>query len=153
MAMPVRELTESSDLKLAVAGPDAGVDGFRRSHIDALATQRLLSRLGNSRRCASWDEVALASLAGQDLEAATRFIARTLGDLATADPELRDTLRLFIDHKCVIGAAADAAFTHRNTFQRRLHKAQKLLPTGTLDPVTQVGVALELVRWNSLNSA
>ena len=58
---------------------------------------------------------------------AADFVARTIGDLATAAPELRDTLRAYIREEFNTTRTARALFTHRNTILNRLARAEKLL--------------------------
>src|SRR4029453_10635066 len=67
-----------------LAPPPAGMDGFRRSHLDALATQRLMHRMPSDLRLAAYDDVRLVALTTQDEDPAAEFVARTLGELGTA---------------------------------------------------------------------
>jgi DNA-binding PucR family transcriptional regulator len=76
-------------VRVAVGAAGAGADGFRRSHFDAVATQRLMSRRPGL-RVAGFADVQLAALALQDEQRAREFVARTLGPLAGADRELRE---------------------------------------------------------------
>jgi DNA-binding PucR family transcriptional regulator len=82
-------------VRVAVGPIGTGIDGFRRSHFDAVATQRLMSRRPDL-RVARFADVQLVALAIQDEQHAREFVARTLGTLAGADPELRDTLYVYI---------------------------------------------------------
>lgn len=40
-----------SGIRAAIGSPGTGVNGFRRSHLEALTTQRLMGRLAGTRRC------------------------------------------------------------------------------------------------------
>jgi DNA-binding PucR family transcriptional regulator len=82
-------------VRVAVGPAGSGVDGFRRSHFDAVATQRLMSRRTDL-RVARFADVQLVALALADEQRAREFVARTLGELAGADRELRDTLCVYI---------------------------------------------------------
>ncbi len=130
-------------------GPDRGrpgrrgIDGFRRSHFDAVATQRLMSRRPDL-RVARFADVQLAALAIQDEQRARDFVARTLGTLAGADRELRDTLCVYIGEQF---SAARALYTHRNTVLNRLQRAERLLPFPLAGHGLEVGVALEIAQW------
>ncbi|HXB03461.1 MAG TPA: hypothetical protein VNY77_01185 [Candidatus Angelobacter sp.] len=73
---------------LAVGPIGARVDGFRRSHFDAVATQRLMSWWPDL-PVARFADVQLVTLALQSEQRAREFVARTLGKLADADRELR----------------------------------------------------------------
>ncbi|GAB2633986.1 PucR family transcriptional regulator [Streptomyces capparidis] len=134
-------------VRVAVGSPAAGLDGFRRSHLDALTTQRMLARLDSGRAVAAYDEVELVSLITGDPQRADRFVKRTLGGLETAAPELRAAVLTFVREQCNASRAAARLYTHRNTLLRRLAKAQQLLPRPLEENVIQVAAALEVLRW------
>ncbi len=122
------------------------VDGFRRSHFDAVATQRLMSRRPDL-RVARFADVQLVTLAIADEQRAREFVARTLGTLAGADRELRDTLCVYIGEQFSAVRAARALYTHRNTVLNRLQRAERLLPLPLAGHGLEVGVALEIAEW------
>jgi len=133
-------------VRIAVGPEGSGVDGFRRSHLDAVETQRLMQRLPTL-DFARFSDVQLVALATSDELRASEFVARTLGNLATADPELRETLRIYILEHFSASRAARTLFTHRNTVLNRIQRAQEMLPL-TLDRHgLQIGVALEITHW------
>jgi DNA-binding PucR family transcriptional regulator len=130
-----------------VVGPSGtGPDGFRRSHFDAVATQRLMSRRPDL-RVARFADVQLVTLAIQDEQRASEFVARTLGTLADADSELRDTLGVYIREHFSAARAARALYTHRNTVLNRLRRAERLLPLPLAGNGVEVGAALEIAQW------
>jgi DNA-binding PucR family transcriptional regulator len=130
-------------VRVATGPADAGTDGFRRSHFDAVATQRLMSRRPGL-RVARFADVQLVTLAIQDEQRAREFVARTLGTLAGADRELRDTLGVYIREQF---SAARALYTHRNTVLNRLRRAERLLPLPLAGNGVEVGAALEIAQW------
>jgi DNA-binding PucR family transcriptional regulator len=134
-------------VRVALGPAAARVDGFRRSHLDALTTQRMLARLSSTQRLASYDEVELVALLTHDPERADRFVKRTLGDLETAPPELTEAVRAFLAAQGNASRAAARLFTHRNTLLRRLSRADQLLPRPLADHPLDVGAALEVLRW------
>jgi DNA-binding PucR family transcriptional regulator len=134
-------------VRVALGPAAAGVDGFRRSHLDALTTQRMLARLTSTQRLASHDEVELVSLLTHDQERADRFVKRTLGDLETAPPEITEAVRAFLAAQGNASRAAARLFTHRNTLLRRLTRADQLLPRPLAEHPLDVGAALEVLRW------
>lgn len=138
------------DVFVAMGSPAWGVDGFRRSHIEALATQRLLVRAGHL-RCACWDSLQLVALVGHDEGLAREFVRRTLGDLAHADPELRRTLAVYLREQSNAPRAAKVLFTHRNTVLARVARAERLLPKPLSRQSLEVAVALELAPWIDLS--
>jgi DNA-binding PucR family transcriptional regulator len=133
-------------VRVAIGPAGAGVDGFRRSHFDAVATQRLMSRRPDL-RAARFADVQLVTLTLQDEQRAREFVARTLGKLADADRELRDTLCVYISERFSAARAARALYTHRNTVLNRLQRAERLLPLPLAGHGLEIGVALEIAQW------
>lgn len=140
-------LEEAPEARVALGPTAAGVEGFRRSHLDALATQRLLHRTPQDVRLATYDEVQVVALAAQDEERAREMVERTLGPLATAPAELRETLRTYLREDHNASRTARALYTHRNTVTGRLARAEELLPVPLAGRGLQIGLALELVHW------
>jgi DNA-binding PucR family transcriptional regulator len=133
-------------VRVAVGPAGTGADGFRRSHFDAVATQRLMSRRPDQ-RVARFADVQLVTLALADEQRAREFVARTLGKLGDADPELRDTLCVYIGEQFSAARAARALYTHRNTVLNRLQRAERLLPLPLAGHGLEIGVALEIAQW------
>ena len=133
-------------VRVAVGPSGTGADGFRRSHFDAVATQRLMSRRPDL-RVARFADVQLVALALADEQGAREFVARTLGTLADADPDLRDTLCVYIGEQFSAARAARALYTHRNTVLNRLQRAERLLPLPLAGHGLEIGVALEIAQW------
>jgi DNA-binding PucR family transcriptional regulator len=140
-------LNQLPGVRVALGSPGSGLEGFRRSHLDALTVQRMLARLGSEQRVAAFDEVSLVALLTQDPERADHFLAHTLGSLAAADPELKATVRAYIEEQCNAARAAERLYTHRNTVLRRLARADQLLPRPLRENAVHVAVALEVLRW------
>jgi DNA-binding PucR family transcriptional regulator len=136
-----------AEARIALGPTLPGIDGFRRSHLDALATQRLLLRTPAAVRLATYDEVQVVALATQDEQRADHFVRRTLGPLATAAPELRETLWTYLREECNASRTAKVLFAHRNTVLNRLARAEQLLPAPLAGRALQVGLALEVERW------
>ncbi len=136
-------------VRMAIGATGAGIEGFRRGHLDALATQRLLGRLHASACVVHVDRVRLVSLMTQNKETAQHFIAHTLGDLAAADPTLRQALYTFLESGCNATQAAERLHTHRNTLLRRLERAEALLPRPLQNQRVHVAAALEALSWTA----
>jgi DNA-binding PucR family transcriptional regulator len=137
---------------LALGSLGRGLEGFRRSHLDALTAQRMLSRLQSRERVVSFDAVRLVSLVTQDPQAAQAFVQHTLGELASGSPELQSALRVFLNTGCNASRAADLLRTHRNTLLRRLTRAEALLPRPLEGQHVHVAVALEVLRWQRVSA-
>ncbi len=133
-------------VRVAIGPAGTEAEGFRRSHFDAVATQRLMSRRPDL-RVARFADVQLVTLALADEQRAREFVVRTLGTLADADPELRDTLCVYIGEQFSAARAARALYTHRNTVLNRLQRAERLLPLPLAGHGLEVGVALEIAQW------
>jgi DNA-binding PucR family transcriptional regulator len=137
-------------LRAALGSAATGMDGFRRSHLEALTVQRMLARLASPQQLAAHDEVELVALLTSDTERAEDFMRRTLGGLDGAGPELTEAVRVFIAAQCNASQAAARLYTHRNTLLRRLARADQLLPRPLRENVLNVGAALEMRRWRGL---
>jgi DNA-binding PucR family transcriptional regulator len=148
-----RQLANAIDpipgVRIAIGSTAAGVEGFRRSHLDAITTQRMLARLQSAQRIASFQTVQLVSLVTQDLDRVQEFIANTLGELESANLELRSTVRTFVNEQCNASRAARTLYTHRNTLLRRLARADQLLPRPLEENSVNVAVALEVLHWRA----
>ncbi len=136
-------------IRMAIGSPGAGVNGFRRSHMEALTTQRLMGRLAGAPAVATIDQVRMVSLMTQDARAAKEFVLSTLGRLATEPAMLQQSLHAFLANGCNITQTAEVLGTHRNTLLRRLERAQDLLPVSLADHRIQIAAALELTIWST----
>jgi DNA-binding PucR family transcriptional regulator len=136
-----------SGVRAAIGSTDEGLDGFRRSHLNALSTQRLMRRMPASLPVAAFADVQLVDLVAHDEERLGEFLSVTLGALVEADPVLAQTLRVFVRERFSASRAARALFTHRNTVLGRLHRARRLLPVSLEDHGLEVGLALEALHW------
>ena len=133
--------------RVALGGTAAGLDGFRRSHLNARTVQRMLARPASPRQLATHEEVELVILLTADPEGAGDFVRQTLGALEVAGPEVTEAVRVFIAAQCNASHAAARLYTHRNTLLRRLARADQLLPRPLSENVLHVGAALEILRW------
>lgn len=136
-------------IRAAIGSAGAGMNGFRRSHLEALTTQRVMGRLAGSPAVATIDQVRMVSLMTQDARAARQFVLSTLGRLATEPTVLQHSLHAFLANGCSITQTAEVLGTHRNTLLRRLERAQDLLPVPLADHRIQIAAALELVIWST----
>jgi len=142
-----RSVSEMPDVRIAIGPTGNGIDGFRRSHFDAITTQQLMARLGSPQQIALFTDVQLVALITADADRAAEFVTHTLGDLESASIELQDTVRTFVAEQCNASRAATRLYTHRNTLLRRLARAEGLLPLPLAEACVNVAVALDVVRW------
>ena len=137
------------DVRVTLGSTAAGIDGFRRSHLDAITAQRVTTRLGSARRITRFVDIQLVALITADSEQSDRFITETLGDFASADAELQRTVLTFVYEQCNASRAAARLFLHRNTLLRRIAHANALLPRPLEEAGVHVAVALEALGWRS----
>jgi DNA-binding PucR family transcriptional regulator len=142
-----RALGAVPEARIALGPQASGIDGFRRSHLDAIATQRLLARMESPLRLATYEAVQMVSLVTQDEQRASAFVREALGDLEGAPAELRETVLTYLHEGSNASRAAERLYAHRNSVLRRLAKADDLLPRPLAENRIQVAVALEVLRW------
>ena len=140
------------DVHVAIGSTAAGIDGFRRSHFDAITTQQMLARLHSAQQTARFADIELTALITADPDRAAGFVTNTLGRLESADHELRETVRVFVDAGCNASRAAARLYLHRNTLLRRLARADELLPRPLAEHSVNVAVALDVLRWHGVQS-
>ncbi len=140
-------------VRVALGSTARGIEGFRRSHLDAITTQRMLARLNSTQRVAGFEDVQLVSLVTQDPDRADQFVTQTLGKLAAASPEIRAAVLTFVNEQCNASRAAARLYTHRNTLLRRLSRAEQLLPRPLGENSVHVAVALDMLRWSGSSDA
>ena len=146
----LQSIGPAPDIRIAIGSAGHGVEGFRRSHFDALTTQQMMARLQSPQPIAFFAEIQLVALVTADPDRAADFVKQVLGDFETAGAELRGTVRTFIDEQCNASRAAARLYIHRNTLLRRLARADELLPTPLAECVVNVAVALDVLRWRGL---
>jgi DNA-binding PucR family transcriptional regulator len=136
---------------LAALGASADdVDGFRRSHREAMHARRMARLL--RRRPGSvtrYGDVSLLALASTDLDHARTFAADQLGALAADDDDtvrLAATLRVYLEEHASPRRAAQRLGLHENTIKNRIRAAQELLPHPIDGHVAELLVALRLTR-------
>jgi DNA-binding PucR family transcriptional regulator len=134
-------------VRIAVGSTGPGIEGFRRSHLDAITTQRMMSRLRSAQRVARFATVELVAIVSQDPDRANQFIKHTLGALESASAELRTAVLTFVNEQCNASRAAQLLYTHRNTLLRRLSRAEQLMPRPLGENSVNVAVALDLLQW------
>ena len=113
---------------IAVGGPAAGPEGFRRAHDEAGDAYVVARRAG--RRLVGYGAVALEALALQSESASRRFVAHVLGDLTDGgrrEEMLRRTLMAYYDNGQNGAATAQELDVHEQTIARRLVAAAELL--------------------------
>ncbi|SFS97506.1 PucR family transcriptional regulator [Saccharopolyspora flava] len=140
-------LVDHPDVHVAVGRPGNGVEGFRRSHLDAATTQRMLARLTSPQQVARYQDVQLVSLLTSEPTQTEEFLADTLGDLQHADADTRAAVLTYVRELGSTTRTAELLYTHRNTVLRRLARADDLLPRPLTENALAVAAALETLHW------
>ncbi|WAC53592.1 PucR family transcriptional regulator [Gordonia sp. SL306] len=143
----IRTISDHPRVRVAFGRPGHDLDGFRRSHFQALATQRLVAQLASPQQVARHEDVRLVALLTTDPTTTEEFLTDTLGDLAVAEGDVIETVRTWIAEQCNTSRTAERLYAHRNTVIRRLARADELLPRPIGENLVDVAAALEILRW------
>ena len=139
--------------RIAIGNPLPGVEGFRRSHQQALEAHAVAIASGpNARRVTAAGDpgLAAAALMGNNVGAAQMWVAEVLGPLASCtenDHRLRETLRVFLRAGSSFKAAAEELHLHPNSVKYRVRRAIERRGRGISDDRLDVEVALLLCHW------
>ncbi len=153
-------------VSVAAGSPAHGVEGFVRSHNEALVARRVaqlggtragffIPEMNNSTRvpgrgaaCVAYPDLALDALLTADVEAARRFAERELGPLAGEDDSSRRlacTLAIFLEEGASFVRAARRLGVHTNTVTYRVRRAEELLGHSVAERRLELRVALRLI--------
>jgi DNA-binding PucR family transcriptional regulator len=138
---------------IAAGAPVPGVDGFRRSHRQAIATRAVVLASGShppAVTVANDPGLVVASQFCADLEQTRAWVCDVLGPLASAtdsDERMRETLREFLHTGSSFKATADALHLHVNSVKYRVQRALERRGNPITDDRLDVEVALLLCHW------
>ncbi|KLL96488.1 PucR family transcriptional regulator [Rhodococcus sp. IITR03] len=143
-------LPEFDDTFVVVGGPGAGEEGFRQSHVEAKAVERLIRLRARQVPCTvAHEDVALEALLLAEPDAAQRFASRLLGPLAQPESrmvELRSTLRRYLDMDHSLAKVAAIEHISKNTVTYRVNKALELCGYSD-ETTTDLRAALRIHEW------
>lgn len=128
----------------------SGVDGFCRSHRQAMSARRM-ARLAGARSGSftRFADVAVTALASVDEQAAREFVAAELGVLARQDDDtlrLAATLRAYLEEHASPRRTARRLGVHENTIKNRVRAIEELRGRPADQRVAETLVALRLAR-------
>lgn len=132
---------------LALGGQAEGLDGFGRTHREAMQAFRVAAI--RPRAVTRYADVVLESLAFSDERRAREFAERELGALAAGDERtatLRKTLDAYFQAGQNRAAAAALLVVHERTVGYRLSAIEKLLGHDIGERREELGVALRVQR-------
>lgn len=136
-------------VRVALGSPGAGVEGFRRGHLEAVEARRVARLTAPGAPATRYDDVALLALLTKDAGQAQRFVDRTLGPLAAADRatmRLADTLHAALEEQGSPRRAAHRLGVHENTVAKRLRAIDELLGGTHLRRPGDLLAALTILR-------
>ncbi|WP_162186096.1 PucR family transcriptional regulator [Amycolatopsis jejuensis] len=119
------------EVEIAVGEPGEGAAGFRATHGEARAVERLLQVAERADKTAVTfhRDAALAILMAADPDSARVFLRRVLGDLLEDNPrmhEIRTTVRCYLDEGRSLTKTAERLQIAKNTVTYRVHRAEEL---------------------------
>jgi hypothetical protein len=148
-----RRLADRPDVPYVAAGnPLPGLDGFRRSHRQALQARTVATAAGPSRHriiTTGAPGLRTAALLGENLDQAREWVREVLGPLATDsdnDARLRQTVRIFLRYGSY-KTAADELNLHFNSVKYRVLRASERRGKPFTDDRLDVELALLICDW------
>ncbi|MFC9553395.1 PucR family transcriptional regulator [Rhodococcus sp. NPDC056960] len=149
--VPREPLPDFGDITVVVGQPGSGVDGFRRSHVEARAVERIVRlRADLPHVTCAHEDVALEVLLLAEPDAAAGFASRLLGPLAADDSrmaDLRSTLVRYLDMDHSLAKVAAAEHISKNTVTYRVQKALSLCEHPPGASTTNLRAALRVHDW------
>jgi DNA-binding PucR family transcriptional regulator len=137
--------------RLAAGAPAPGVEGFRRTHHQALLAQELALAAGpGGSRTAVFAQIGPVALLCADMESTRAWVHSTLGALAIDDEpraRLRETVRVFLSAGGSFTAAAEQLTLHKNTVHYRVRKAEEIIGRPLQESRLDIELALSACRW------
>ena len=138
--------------RIAFGAPGDGVEGFRRSHHQALSTARV-ARISEAPRTMSlsYDDpgLAVASILTEDMAAVKKWVGEELGGLAAPTEtagRLRDTYLRFLDTGGSYTHTGAEMNLHRNTVKYRVEQALGRIGETRVEKRADVSMALHMCR-------
>lgn len=123
--------TSSRDgVRVAVGTVGTGLEGFRRSHLEALRAQFVAESAPGTASVVAYADIEVAYLLGGRPDAVGDFVARQLQGIDGTDvasDRLRRTVAAYLRHDRSLDAAARRLGVHRNTVRYRIRRAEEEL--------------------------
>jgi PucR C-terminal helix-turn-helix domain/GGDEF-like domain len=137
------------EVSIAFGEPATGLEGFRRSHVEATHARRVAAMLGRSGGAVTrYRDVELVAIATIDLERSRGFVQRALGELLHDDDatlRIVSTLRVYLEENRSRTRAARRLRIHENTISYRIRQAEDILGGSVDSNALNLSVALALL--------
>ena len=138
-------------VSVAVGAPGLGVEGFCRTHQQAISARAVAQAAGvDHAQITPFFEVAPIAMLCTDLDGARAWVRETLGYLAvdsTRNAGLRETARVFLETGGSYTATAEQLILHRNTAQYRVRQAEEVRGRSLRERRLDVELALLACHW------
>jgi DNA-binding PucR family transcriptional regulator len=138
---------------VAIGSPAVGMNGFRRSHAQAVAIRSVVLARTRADRTVVADSdpgLAAAALVCGSIEDVRTWVAEVLGRLAAdtdSDARLRETFRVFLNAGASYTLAAEQLTLHFNTVKYRVGRALARRGRPITEDRFDVELALLLCHW------
>ncbi|MFF1836373.1 helix-turn-helix domain-containing protein [Streptomyces sp. NPDC058231] len=144
-------LSAPTGFRIALGGPAQGLDGFRRTHIEATHARRVATLAEpHASPITRYRDVAVAALGTVDADQAHAFVTRVLGRL-TADDEatyrVAMTLARYLDENRSCTRTAERLMIHPNTVAYRVNQAEQILGRSIDRDTLDLRMALVLLPY------
>lgn len=133
-------------VRAAVGGIAPGIDGFRRSHREAQAAQRVAETGRRHAAVTPYPDVEVVAMLSADPPAMRTLVEREIGGLRgedAASERLRDTIRAVLSCNGNQEAAARRLGIHKNTVRYRIQRAEMILGVDLMAHRQKLELALE----------
>lgn len=124
-----------------------GVDGFRRSHQQAIQAARVGVMSTRDEWLLHYGDLDVVAMLSEDLTAAGEFVIRELGELAGPGDSvavMRRTLKCYLDRDRSLARTAEHLHVARNTVAYRVQRAEQLRGRPATERRMQLHAALTL---------
>jgi hypothetical protein len=137
----------SSDATVAFGEPASGIAGFAASHHQALEASAVA--VATNQRAVRFADFRLLIAVLRDPDLAKGFVERELGELGHPSErmrELRETLRVYLEHSQSVASTAALRRRDRKTIERQLRTAEQLIHHHVSDRSDEVLIALRVAE-------
>jgi hypothetical protein len=136
--------------RVSLGDPEDHVDGFGRTHRQALRVQAVALAAGPvRRRVTAFAQIRPVALMSADLDATREWVRETLGPLAldtVQNARLRETVRIYLSAGGYTAAAARLT-VHTNTVHYRVQKAEEARGRPIPEDRLELELALLACHW------
>jgi len=147
--MPEKLVAElGGEWVFGVGGPEPGLEGIRRSYLEAREAFEIGQALASGNRVYRFDDLLLYHFLRAEPGLVDRFIDQTLGPLIEYDErrkgDLLNTAEAYFDSDGSVKMAGEKLFAHPHTVSYRLKQVEKLTGWSLRDPEDKLRLQLAL---------